>query len=199
MRWFQLDSDAPADPRMAVVIRDLGNEGFGGLVRLWCHIANHGERRPGYSLTSTGKPMSRFELVMATGLTEAMFDRLVAICVETGHFSAREWNARKVIAIPAMSKRADTYTKRNVRTKFAQGSNNVRLQDSTRQDTTNKKNPPTPLSRGALVTRAHKKHAEDVLKMRFGRCPHESPCENRHVCVAALAQDFANRQAEATA
>ncbi len=134
MRWFQVDSDTPNDPRVRAVVRALGNEGLGGLFRLWCHVANHGAKKAGHSLTSAGKAMSREELIDASGLSADQFDTLVSICVENGHFSAREWTTKQVIAIPAMARRADTYTKRRVRTRVAHTSKKVPLQDSTNQD-----------------------------------------------------------------
>jgi hypothetical protein len=114
MKWFQVDSDTPHDPKMRAVLRELGAAGFGGLVLLWCHIADHGTRRPGFSIDSQGKPMPIPDLVDATRLTLDQFDRLVAVCLETGHFMLGPWQAKKVIAIPAMARRADFYTQRKI-------------------------------------------------------------------------------------
>jgi len=54
------------------------------------------------------------------------------------------------------------------------------------------KNPPTPLDRGVRVTRAHRKHAEQVVKLRFG-CRHEPRCENHAACVDATARELAEK------
>ena len=54
------------------------------------------------------------------------------------------------------------------------------------------KNPPTPLERGARVTREHRKHAEQVVRLRFG-CRHEPQCENHAACVEATARELAEK------
>jgi hypothetical protein len=152
MKWFQVDSDTPDDPRIRDVVRELGAAGLGGLFLLWCHIANHGSKRPGWSLRTDGKPMPEEELIDASKLASDEFARLVSICAQNGHFDRRAWTTRKVIAIPAMSRRADTYTKRRVRTRVDDASKQVPLQDKTVQDSTRKKKergrerPPAPPS-----------------------------------------------------
>lgn len=59
------------------------------------------------------------------------------------------------------------------------------------------KNPPTPLAdaKGATprLTRALKKRAEEVLRLRFGACRHDPACENHAACVEATAQEIAER------
>lgn len=187
MKWFQVDADTPNDPRIRAVIRELGSAGFGGLVLLWCHIADHGDdRRPGWSLDSSGRPMDVADLVDASRLPVAEFDRLVAICIANGHFHKREWERRRVIAIPAMARRADTYTKRRVRTRVEQSSTKVPLQDST--NNTVQKNPPTPLAaaKGARLTRKQREHAEHVKRLRFGKCLHDPACASHEDCLRAI-------------
>ena len=148
MRWFQVDSDAPDDPKMRAVIRRMGNAGMGALFRLWCHIANHGsDLKPGVSITKAGRPMALEELADACGMTEDDATQLIAVCCETGHFVAKEWERKRVIAIPAMASRADTYTKRLVRTRSEHASKKVSLQDKTVQDKTEIPQPPS----GAVV------------------------------------------------
>lgn len=196
MRWFQVDSDTPHDPRVLNVIIAMGNDGLGGLFRIWCHIANHGEKKPGYSLNTSGRPMPRAELVYASGLSDPHFDQLIQICVENGHFLRCEWERRKVIAIPAMSSRADTYTKRRVRTKFEVSSKFVPLQDSTRQDST--KNPPTPLADakgGVRLTRQLRKRAEEIRRIRFGECKHDPTCQSVEACLVAIAAELRAKSA----
>lgn len=116
MKWFQVDSDTPDDPRIRAVHRRLGLEGTGGLFYLWCYIANHGAK-PGRSIDSTGRPFPIEDLREATRLDAAKFDELVTICVETGHFKKDAWDDKQEIYIPAMRRRADPYTRRRIRTK----------------------------------------------------------------------------------
>jgi len=111
VRWFQLDADTPDDPKIRAVVRELGVEGFGGLVGLWCHIAKHG-RAPGQSIDSRGAPFPVDDLVAATGLPRDKFDELVAVCIRVGHFSRDQWEREGRIWIPAMERRADRYQKR---------------------------------------------------------------------------------------
>lgn len=136
MKWFQVDADTPHDPKVKAVLREMGVAGVGGLFLLWCHIADHGTKKPGWSLNSFGRPMPETELIIASELNRDDFLRLVTICTTTGHFLERAWDQKHVIAIPAMAARADTYTKRNVRTRVEQGSNKVRQSASTTQHKT---------------------------------------------------------------
>lgn len=114
MKWFQLDADAPDDPKIRAVVRALGVEGFGGLVGLWCHVAKHG-RRPGQAIDSSGAPLPVDDLVAATGLPAEKFDELVTVCTKTGHFRRDAWELYRGIWIPAMERRADRYAQRVAR------------------------------------------------------------------------------------
>lgn len=116
MKWFQVDSDTPNDSRIRAVRRELGAAGVGGLFLLWCYVADHG-KRPGRSIDTAGQPFPVEDLQEASGLDQVTFSRLVTICVESGHFKKDAWVDRKEIVIPAMRRRADTYTKRRRRTK----------------------------------------------------------------------------------
>lgn len=183
MKWFQVDADTPNDPKIRAVLADMGPSGFGGLVLLWCHIADHGTHKPGWSLDSAGRPMPELELRIASQLTEGEFTRLVTICTEVGHFQKAAWDRRKVIVIPAMSRRADTYTRRRVRTVFAQGSKNFEQSSSTNKHTKHtKQDPPNPPS-GGRITKRERRRAEEILKIRFGRCQHEPTCSDREACL----------------
>jgi|SRR5579885_3357724 len=139
MKWFQVDSDTPNDPKIRAVLRQMGPAGMGGLFLLWCHIGDHG-KRPGWSVDSTGKPMPEHELVIASELKSDEFLKLVAICTSSGHFLKSAWERRRVIAIPAMARRADTYTRRRVRTVCAQDANKVGQSSSTTQHNTGQTN-----------------------------------------------------------
>jgi len=138
MKWFQVDSDTPNDPKIRALVRDLGPAGMGGLFFIWCHIADHGIRKPGWSIDSLGRPMSESELLDASKLNESEFLKLASICTSTGHWLKRPWETRKVIAIPAMARRADTYTKRRVRTHVEPTSKDVPrdFDNKTREDST---------------------------------------------------------------
>lgn len=158
MKWFQVDADTPHDPKIQAVLRALGAEGLGGLFLVWCHIADHGTRRPGWSLDSAGHPMPEAELRAISTLSEANFYELITICVSSGHFLKTPWEKRKVIAIPAMAKRADTYTHRKLRSSFEHASNNGRrnylhktVQTKTVQAKEKEKAPTAPLSDPSAV------------------------------------------------
>lgn len=116
MKWFQVDSDTPNDPRIRAVARELGAAGIGGLFLVWCFIADHGQK-PGRSIDSSGRPFPKKDLQEASRLQENDFDRLIEICTDSGHFKKDVWDERQEIVIPAMRRRADTYTKRKIKTK----------------------------------------------------------------------------------
>lgn len=116
MKWFQLDADAPDDPKIRAVVRALGVEGFGGLVGLWCHVAKHGHV-PGQAVDSQGAPLPLDDLAASTGLDREKFDALVDVCTRTGHFRRDAWQMYRGIWIPAMERRADRYTQRLARSR----------------------------------------------------------------------------------
>jgi hypothetical protein len=111
MKWFQLDSDMPSDPRIRAVFRTLGLEGVGALTCLWCHVARHGSA-PGRGVDSAGRPLKLEDLQEATHLDDVKFRRLIEVCIESGHFDAEVWRRSQSICIPAMQKRADRYARR---------------------------------------------------------------------------------------
>jgi hypothetical protein len=180
VKWFQVDSDTPNDPKIRALIRTLGNEGMGALFRLWCHIANHGAR-PGWSVDTAGRPIPVDELVEATGLERPEFDQLVLNSVQLGHFKKLPWEKRNVIAIPAMERRADTYTKRTVRSGVEHTSNNGRrvFDNKTVQHSTNKV-PPKPPFKGGRSTR-RRGGASALPDVPF-ECPHDPKCLGRNDC-----------------
>jgi hypothetical protein len=116
VKWFQVDSDTPNDPRIKAVTRELGAEGLGGLFLIWCYVADHG-KKPGRGVDSNGRPFPEVDLREVSMLEKAKFDRLVAICTASGHFRPKAWEDKKEVEIPAMRRRADTYTKRRSKTK----------------------------------------------------------------------------------
>jgi hypothetical protein len=133
MRWFQLDSDTPEDPKIQDILATFGNAGFGALVRLWCFTAKHGAR-PGWTIDSRGRPIRRSFLVAATGLSDRDFDLLIGQSRENKLVNVRMTKRGPVFWFPAMSRRTDEYTKKVVRTMSGQSPDNVRQQYITRQD-----------------------------------------------------------------
>ena len=113
MKWFQLDSDMPDDPKIRAVARALGVEGIGGLVGVWCHVAKHG-RRPGQGIDSRGAALPLDDLIAASLLAPDKFHALIDVCTRTGHFRRDAWERHRGIWIPAMERRADRYTRRLV-------------------------------------------------------------------------------------
>jgi Domain of unknown function (DUF4373) len=178
MRWFQVDSDAPNDPKIRAVLERFGNAGFGALVRLWCFIASHG-KQPGQSIDATGRKIPKQFLVDATGLSEPDFDDLLRELVRTNHVQKGKWRKNKIVEFPAMRRRADTYTKRV----FEHSSNNVRV-----HTIPNNKTPLPPFTKGGLrVTRAQLKAAETRRNRVYGGCPHTPRCAKSADCVRELA------------
>lgn len=111
MKWFQLDSDMPDDPKIRAVARALGVEGIGGLVGVWCHVAKHG-RRPGQGIDSHGAALPLDDIQAASMLSDDKFRELVDVCTRTGHFRRDAWERYRGIWIPAMERRADRYSRR---------------------------------------------------------------------------------------
>lgn len=188
MKWFQVDSDTPNDPKIRAVVRELGAAGVGGLFLLWCHIADHGNRRPGWSIDAVGKPMPLSDLVDASALTPEDFRKMASICVSTGHFLRQPWERRQVVAIPAMARRADTYTKRRVRTLVEPASKNVGQSSSTRQHKQDIRRPPVVPLLGGRITRRERQEAERVRNLQFG-CQHDPRCESVDACIERLVID----------
>src|SRR5262245_39750195 len=122
MRWFQLDANCTSDPRILAVIRKFGNQGLGALIRLWCFIAEHG-KQPGKSVDASGRRIPKAFLIHATGLNESEFDLLLSEIAENGHIVEHRWRKHLIVEIPAMARRADTYSKRV----FEHSSKNVRV------------------------------------------------------------------------
>jgi hypothetical protein len=186
VKWFQVDSDTPNDPKIRAVFSTLGPAGVGALFLLWCHIADHGTKRPGWSINSHGRPIPEAELQAVAGLAGGDWTALVDVCCATGHFLRSPWHRRKVIAIPAMSSRADTYTKRCRAQNFEHSSKSVPLQDKTRQD--KRKNPPTPLSaKGGRLTRRDLADAKAIRAWALGGCPHTPRCATYDACLRLIA------------
>jgi len=194
VKWFQVDSNTPNDPKMRAIQGRHGVEGIGATFLLWCFVANHGARA-GWSIDHREQPIARPFLVDASGLDEARFEALVATLIEVGHVSAHEWRDRGVLAFPAMERRADIYTKRGqsfaksadsrrgskrVRTDVEQSSKSVRQQtvqtnkQTNKQDSTNYVVVSTKDKYSAQRARGQKKAVEKskpyrvILKLAHG-------------------------------
>jgi hypothetical protein len=188
VKWFQVDSDTPNDPKMKAVVRELGPSGIGGLFLIWCHIADHGLRKPGWSIDSSGKPMPLADLIETSNLTPTDFDRLASLCVSSGHWLKKPWATRRVIAIPAMVRRADTYTKRLVRTRAEVRSPAVErnFDNKTTQDK-QMNTPLTPLRGGRNTKRrlsaAERRRVAENAAFGASGCPHHPQCSRITECT----------------
>lgn len=150
VKWFQLDSDAPEDPRIDFIVQQFAvpNQALGALLRIWCYVADKGQE-PGVGVNGTGQPFPLTH-VAAKGRESVQFTKiLLDQCAEQGHIDQQRWANEGVIVFPAMVNRGDTYTKRkrkqkrpskgSVRRVFEQSPATV--QDSTRHNTTKSKDP----------------------------------------------------------
>lgn len=167
MKWFQLDSNAPDDPKIRSLIKRMGNAGFGGLVRLWCYVAQHGTKRPGWAVDSRGRPFEKEILKDKSGLNSDEFELLLSEIVRSGHCKVTK---RGVLVFPAMYTRTDTYTRR----KFEHSSKNVPVQDNTRQDKTDLKYSGASAPRGKPARKNGQDPYRTVLKLThqvLGRIP----------------------------
>jgi hypothetical protein len=183
----QLDSNAPNDPKIRSVLKKFGNEGFGTLIRLWCFVAAHGTKKPGWSLDSSGKPIDKAVLVDAAGTSEKKFDDLLREITLNGHVKKIPYLKRGVIVFPAMCRRADPYTRSQLRTNYAVTAQKLRVHNSTEH--TKNKTPLPPFAKGGRITRQALKAAENRRARVYGGCPHTPRCDSYAECVALLAQD----------
>jgi hypothetical protein len=177
MKWFQMDADMPSDPRIRSILEKFGNAGIGALVRLWCFIADHGNR-PGWSIDSHGKPFETATLVEATGLTESEYHNLVQKLVENGHFQKTPFLKRGLIVIPAMSKRASNYEKLRRRRLGAHSTSNRRQENKTIQDSTKIARPRARSLRSPGVAAPQTEHGRSG-----SHCAHAPRCDTFTACI----------------
>ncbi|MGE0447356.1 MAG: HNH endonuclease [Vicinamibacterales bacterium] len=111
MKWFQVESNTPNDPKIRRLIRDFGNAGFGALVRIWCFVAEHGAE-VGKGVDSQGRSYNVDDLAHAAGATKEKVEKLMAVCAEVGHIDPALWAQSKTVFFPAMAKRGDEYTRK---------------------------------------------------------------------------------------
>ena len=136
MKWFRMDSDTPNHPTSRRVIKSLGNEGFGGLVRLWCFAAAFGKDEPGRCVDSDCDPFNREALIDASGLSDEAFDALIEVCLETKCAERTAWENRGELAFPGMRSRSDSYSKQLLRRNIVETSKKVQQTFPTRQHST---------------------------------------------------------------
>lgn len=164
MKWFQVDSDTPNDPKIKRLLdrsaqADGGPSGaaeaMGRLFLLWCFIANHGQGDPGMAVKADGSPLDwadmayecrfRDELQLKAFLAEVAMLKLI---------DPAQW-LLGIVFLPAMRKRADDYAKRKGRGsdpgrgdsgpvgepggKRGTAGQDRPIQDTTTQDTTTQK------------------------------------------------------------
>ena len=119
MKWFRCDSALPHHYSIQRVLTALGVEGFGGLVLLWCFSAMWGRdpASPGRCVDSDGDPIPKTALVAASQLTEAQFDELITILLETKGIDRVAWDSNEELNFLGMRSRSDEYRKKVARTK----------------------------------------------------------------------------------
>jgi len=176
MKWIQVDSDTIYDPKIQDVLLKFGNAGFGAVVRLWLVVSRQGKGKPGVSVDSNGNPLPKPQLVAAVGATEPEFDAILETLCVNHHINADKWRQEGIVEIPAMARRADTYTKRSnhLRTVFDDFSVQTNSTNST--NSTNKQ-------------RAHAREGSlrspVSPKPRTGsHCAHDPRCPTFKACIA---------------
>lgn len=155
MKWYQVDSDTPNDPKIKRLLEtSRGPEAatlIGHLFLLWCFVANHGHGDPGHGITADGEPLDLSDMAYECRFQgdhdlRVFLDRLASLKL----IDPARW-ADGFVFLPAMKKRADTYARSKGRGPAGgsranageSGGTTTRitpdqpLQDTTRQDTTN--------------------------------------------------------------
>lgn len=120
MRWYQVDSDTPNDPKIKRLLQDAavasggpesGAQMVGHLFLVWCFVANHGAQ-PGLGVKPDGSPLDLKDLAY-----EAGFRTVNDLCgflksmADRGLIGLEEWESDRVVFLPAMKARADAYAK----------------------------------------------------------------------------------------
>lgn len=146
MKWFQVDSDTPNDPKIKAIIKvglphpTPGQAAAGALLLLWCYIADHGGGDPGEGVDGDGLPLPLGEMAdechfPATEDLIAWLDFLAS----KRHIDHERWQANQTVVLPAMRNRADAYARSKGRgddRKLARPGENSPLQHKTGQHTT---------------------------------------------------------------
>ena len=117
MRWFRLDSATPNHPVSRRVMKELGTEGFGAMILLWCYTAQYGRDLPGRCVDSDGDPIPKDILVDVSTLTDEGFDRLIEILYACKSIDQDAWDVRQELFLKGMRSRGDAYAKKMERIK----------------------------------------------------------------------------------
>jgi hypothetical protein len=120
MRWYQVDSDTPNDPKikrllndatMAAGGREAGAEAIGHLFLVWCFVANHGAQ-PGLGVKPDGSPLDLDDLAYEAAFRSTDDLRTwLDTMAERGLIDPDQWKDHGVVFLPAMKSRADAYAK----------------------------------------------------------------------------------------
>lgn len=122
MKWFQLDSDTPVDPKFARLLQDGLSEAkggtdahaaFGAAMLLCCFVADHGRGAPGHGVDKNGEPLDLDDMAFATRFKQqaqlvAFLDELAGLRL----IDRARWESDRVVVFPAMFNRADEYSRR---------------------------------------------------------------------------------------
>ncbi len=116
MKWYQVDSDAPNDPKVRGLLRTGGQQAAGGLFLLWCFIANHGKGDPGLGVRTGGGALDLGEMAdecyfASSAELRAFLDRLA----ERNLIHAEVWRQREIVFLPAMWNRLAAYYRSKAR------------------------------------------------------------------------------------
>ncbi len=119
MRWYQVDSDTPNDPKIKRLLRDAAEPGtqlpgpattMGHLFLVWCFVANHGAQ-PGMGVKADGTPLDLDDMAFdAMFPTAGHLRRFLTDMAERGLVGKDEWE-QGIVFLPAMKARADAYAK----------------------------------------------------------------------------------------
>jgi hypothetical protein len=113
MKWFQMYSNMPNHGACSRIRTDLGTEGFGALVLLYCYVAQYGsDEEPGLAVDADGEPMSKQIMMDVSTLDEEKFTRLLDIMCTYKLIHPTRWKVDGCLFIKDMRNRSDRYAKR---------------------------------------------------------------------------------------
>jgi hypothetical protein len=121
VKWFQVDSDAPNDPKLKAIIRhgidpSRGQSAAGAMFLLWCYIANHGEGEPGLGIRADGTPLALDEMAEECLFNDvASLTTFLAAIAGRGHVHQDIWTRKGIVFLPAMWIRVSAYYRSKAR------------------------------------------------------------------------------------
>ena len=153
MRWFQVDSNTPNDPKIKALMRyglaaggpTMARDILGQVFLLWCYVAQYGEAAPGLGVKADGTPLDLDEMAEELMLTPMQLTGLLDLLADRKLIDPEHWG-RGIVFLRGMLKRAETYARSKGRA-IPGGSGRIRadageirpkppLQDKTVQDNT---------------------------------------------------------------